>query len=413
MACLIPIRRSAASRDRRGSALILTALALIPLIAMVAFAVDWGRLCVTKAELQRAADSAAMAAAWELLEAKGPSSKLSPSSIEEQAKQAAMEFAAMNSALGKPLALQPDDIEIGYLANPTVPGGQLDKTRPDLFNAVRVRIRRDAGSNGSIPMFFARVFGKDHADSEATATATFVDNVGGFTTPLAEDGPHIPILPIALDAETWHAALNGTGPDQWKWDAAKNQFVRGSDGIREFNIYPQRSSGGGHRDDDRDDDDRGRSKHNSRHSSPAADRGTVNIGTSIYDESHLARQILYGISLEDWQFHDGSLTFDENGELFLGGRVGVSDGLKEELSAIRGQGRIIPIFSQVERDNHNDDAVYTIVEWAGVCVVDVNLKGRNKTIMAQAREVTTAGTVSASTTTRKSQFVSSRVWLSQ
>src|SRR3954469_2052930 len=59
-------------RARRGSALILTALIMIPLVAVVAFAVDWGRICVTKAELQRTADSAAMAGAWELRNAKGP-----------------------------------------------------------------------------------------------------------------------------------------------------------------------------------------------------------------------------------------------------------------------------------------------------------------------------------------------------
>src|SRR5688572_7486760 len=54
--------RSNRSRDRRGSALLLVALALIPLFAMLAFAVDYGRICVAKSELQRAADSAALAA---------------------------------------------------------------------------------------------------------------------------------------------------------------------------------------------------------------------------------------------------------------------------------------------------------------------------------------------------------------
>src|SRR4051794_22562627 len=72
-----PFRLAGLRSTRRGSALILTALAIIPLLAILALAVDWGRVCVTKAELQRAADSAAMAAAWELKDAKGPGSRLS------------------------------------------------------------------------------------------------------------------------------------------------------------------------------------------------------------------------------------------------------------------------------------------------------------------------------------------------
>src|SRR5215213_8582231 len=94
-------RSIAPERDRRGSALILTALAIIPLLAMVAFAVDWGRICVTKAELQRAADSAAMAAAWELHDAKAPGSKLSPAAALVAARRAAKDYSSMNTAIGK------------------------------------------------------------------------------------------------------------------------------------------------------------------------------------------------------------------------------------------------------------------------------------------------------------------------
>jgi Flp pilus assembly protein TadG len=52
--------------DRRGGVLVLTAFLMIALMSMIAFAVDLGYLEVTKVELQRAADSAAIAGAWEL-----------------------------------------------------------------------------------------------------------------------------------------------------------------------------------------------------------------------------------------------------------------------------------------------------------------------------------------------------------
>ena len=46
---------------RRGNITVLTAFLLVALVAIVAFAVDLGYLEVTKVELQRTADSAAIA----------------------------------------------------------------------------------------------------------------------------------------------------------------------------------------------------------------------------------------------------------------------------------------------------------------------------------------------------------------
>src|SRR5215203_3516090 len=51
MVLSISLRRVHRQRSRRGSTLLLTALALVPLLGMVAFAVDYGRICVAKAAL--------------------------------------------------------------------------------------------------------------------------------------------------------------------------------------------------------------------------------------------------------------------------------------------------------------------------------------------------------------------------
>ncbi len=58
-----PLTRSATirGRRRRGNVLALTAIFMVPLMAMIALAVDIGYLCHVQAELQRAADSAALA----------------------------------------------------------------------------------------------------------------------------------------------------------------------------------------------------------------------------------------------------------------------------------------------------------------------------------------------------------------
>jgi hypothetical protein len=378
---------SRTKRARRGSALILTALAIIPLLAMVAFAVDWGRICVTKAELQRAADSAAMAGAWELRDAKAPGSKLSSNAAVFAARRAAKDFSAMNTAIGKPLQLQDADIQIGYLSDPLAKGGELDTHDPEQFNAVRVRVRRDAESNGAIPMFFARVFGRAEVESGGSATATFIGDVAGFKKPLGGPGlfPNLPILPFALDVETWHSALDGSGPDEWRWDSTAMKFISGSDGVPEFNLYPQDTGSAGN-------------------------RGIVKIGTNTPDTPHVAQQILHGISLEDWRFHNGKLAFDENGELFLEGTPGLRATFQDELSAIRDQGRIVPVFSKVEGDGNN--AIYTIVEWAGIRIIDVELTGNDKRLIVQAGQVSAPGAI-PSTQKGKSKFVSSRVWLAR
>lgn len=382
---MVPItarNRIRRKRDRRGNALSLTAFALVPLLGMAAFAVDWGVICVTKAELQRTADAAAMAGVWELLEAKVPASSLNPPGAEVEARKAAVEYAALNTAFGKTLKLEDSDIQVGYLANPLVPGGQLDTNAPERFNAVCVRVRRDAGSNGSIPMFFARVLGKDSADTEASATAVFIHDVAGFEAPL--DGQNLPILPFALDAETWRSAVNGEGPDEWKWDSDADDFVPGSDGIPESNLYPQDTGS-------------------------TANRGTVNIGTSANSTSHVANQILNGVSSEDLDYHGGELAFDDNLELSLDGDPGISAGFKDELAAIRGDGRIVPVFSKME--GNGDNGHYTITEWAGIRIAEVVLTGGDKRVIVQAANVFTRGAIPGSGST--SNFIFSRVWISR
>src|SRR5260370_40779784 len=48
---------------RRGAIAPLCALLLVPLLAMLAFAIDTGYMCLTETELQNAADAAALAGA--------------------------------------------------------------------------------------------------------------------------------------------------------------------------------------------------------------------------------------------------------------------------------------------------------------------------------------------------------------
>src|SRR5688572_23149358 len=52
---------------RRGALTVMSALMLVLMLVLAAFAVDVGMLCLAKAELQRSADASALAGAEELL----------------------------------------------------------------------------------------------------------------------------------------------------------------------------------------------------------------------------------------------------------------------------------------------------------------------------------------------------------
>jgi len=55
-------------RKRKGNILVLSAVLMVLIMAMLAFAVDLGYLYVAREEMQRSADSAALAAAWDLVD---------------------------------------------------------------------------------------------------------------------------------------------------------------------------------------------------------------------------------------------------------------------------------------------------------------------------------------------------------
>jgi hypothetical protein len=97
----------------------------------------------------------------------------------------------------------------------------------------------------------------------------------------------------------------------------------------------------------------------------------VDIGTSNNGTSNLSRQILYGLSAIDLAAYGGQLSFNQG--LQLNGNPGLSAAIKDPLTTIIGQPRAIPIFSQVSGNGAN--AVYTIVKFVGVRVLDVQLTG--------------------------------------
>jgi Flp pilus assembly protein TadG len=374
-------------RRRRGNVLVLCAFMMVGLMAMIAFAVDIGYILVARDQLQRAADASALAAAWELIDADAPKGDSDVMQMIGNARSIAREYAARNTVLTSAPTLGQGDVRVGYLSNPLDPACVFTTVGSGMPNAVQVSIRRAADQNGEVPLFFAPVLGVDRVATEAQATAVLINSIGGFQAPT--DGSNLNILPFALDEETWHNLIHhDIGADNWKWDEEAKRVVPGMDSIKEVNLYPQSTGSPGN-------------------------RGTVDIGGRNNSTADIARQIVDGISAEDMEhFPDGKMQFDEQGKLYLNGDTGISAGVKDELASIIGQPRIIPIFRSVQGPGNN--ATYTIVQFAGVRVLDVKLTGSmaSKRLIIQPCNVVAKGGI-PSPGQQTSSFVYSPVWLAR
>ena len=367
-------------RSRSGSVLVFIAIAMVATFAVIAFAVDIGYLNVVRSQIQSSADSAALAAAWDLVgkdTAYGEGSDLWAILV---ARYRARQYAGYNKVTGDSPNLAFDDIYVGRLETASSEMCFDDWTR---YNAVRVRVRRTDEQNGAVSTFFARVLGIDSANCRGEATAMFIDNFGGFTAP--SDGSNLDMLPYALDLETWNDLMAGNGDDDFGWDEENEAISSGADGVLEVNLFPQGTGSPGN-------------------------RGTVDIGSSNNSTNDIARQIVEGVSAEDLEHHGGSLEFDCNRELFLNGDTGISAGVKDELASIKGQPRIIPIFSDVSGNGNN--AMYTIVKFVGIRIMDVKLTGKmsTKRVIIQPAQIETKGGIPA-TGDQVSNYIHSAVWL--
>ena len=344
------------------------------MLAMIALALDLGYVVLVRTQLQVAADSAAMAGAAANIN--GPLAKVVAT---------AQRFARFHAAGGKNIELYAPDVELGtwdFCTRTFTPSALSG-------NAVRVTTRRDATANDESALFFARAVGIDSVGLQTEAVAAYVDNFVGFKLP--STGENVPLLPITLDKPLSDDLLNGIGSDNWTWDAESGTVTPGPDGIPELNFYPVRTDAEGN-------------------------FGTVNVGTNTLTNStrEIRRQILEGINAEDLSYHNGKLVLDQHGELALGGDAGISAAIKAELEAIKGKARIVPV-SNRSAGRGNKDARYTVVEFTGVRIMEVDLTGEDKRLIIQPADVVVLGGIPAPSnpTTQTSHSIFSPVSLVQ
>jgi len=370
-------RTSLQAGSRRGAIAVYAAIMMVVILAAAAFALDVGMICMAKAELQRTADAAALAATSELLyrlkeQPTDPVAVVQTNStgIRLVADSASKDNKVFQESPGLQLNALNDEageIVIGEMTR-DAGGVSLIVGDPTRYNSVSVRVRRTAERNGELPLFFGRVLGLNHFTAEAQAQAAFIKEFKGFRVPSGggDPPPTLLMFPFAIERSAWEAAVNGQGSDDYSWNADNERVEqRQSDGIKEINLYPLDTGAAGN-------------------------FGTIDVGSDKSTNETLARQIVEGMSRQDLEYHGGQLALDSSGKLLLSGDPGMKVGpILPAVSQIIGQTRIVPLYSSTS--GQGQYSTFTITAFGACRVLDVDLNGGNKHLTVQPATMITRG----------------------
>jgi Flp pilus assembly protein TadG len=334
----------------------LAAASLVMLFAFAAFVVDVGYITLSRAELSVASDACAMAAAQELTE--GYRNGLTTAQIVTNAQNSAVAVAAANSGTGQASLLcnATRDLQLGRYTWNAATASYTTTWGATPYNVAQVTLRRNVTNSTladkPLDLFFAPVIGHDQAGVQRSGKCAMLPITGVKKIP----NVNLNILPITLDLPTWTNCENGNGSDVYKYNS-DGTITSGADGIKEVDLYPLSST-----------------------TTTAGNRGTVDIGSANNSTADISRQIRFGVNDQDMSYFGGKFDWS-SGTIVLNGDTGLSAGIKDDLAAIRGQPRLIPIFTSVSGPGNN--ANYVITKFVGIRILFVQLTGNQKRVIVQ------------------------------
>ncbi len=361
-------------RSRKGTVAVLAAVLMIFMLAMLAFAIDIGYLVSAKTEMQRTADSAALAAAWELIN--DDFARDYSAATDSAVRSKAAEYAAKNKVIKTSPTLDlATDVSVGYLHNPADRTEQISFLDPGKINTVKVRVRYTDEQNRPVPFFFAPLLGMDSQGLSVEAAAAFsLGKVVGFTAP--KGNSKSTVMPFAIKTADWSGLIDGAkGTDSWAYDPVTGTVAPGRDGIREIKMYPAKDLGDGV-------------------TVAPGNFGTVDIGSADNSTYDVWRQILNGPNADDYShLQNGALELDpQTGKLYLNGDTGLSASIgMHALQYVVGLPRTILLYENVQDPGNN--ATFTITGFAGVRVVSYRLQGVSPYVLIQPAVVVDNGAV--------------------
>jgi len=190
--------------EERGVIAVVVALGLPALVGLTGAAVDMGMVYSARGQLQNAADSAALAAASEMIGVDAGGMALAQPSA---ALAAAHYYTQAHKAVDVNLTMLESDFVIGKWDSDA---GAFSYTGfssdPNDLTAAEVTIRRDNQANTPVSTFFARILGLSEVELSATSVA-HRGNAGGVGDGDSE-------VPIVISPET---IVDGGEPDCDRW----------------------------------------------------------------------------------------------------------------------------------------------------------------------------------------------------
>jgi hypothetical protein len=353
--------------QRRAAVVVQVVVVLGVLIGFGALVIDVGMMYNTRADLQHAADAAALAGAAffttdQMVAIRMGTQSNVLSTITAETRSLSQPISVAHTAYGQvPIALESGDIVPGLFDfnNPTAPLS-LYGVAPFRFNAVEVVVKRTAESqNGPLELAFANIFGNSQANVTASAVAGFDDRFSAFQPQSENTG----LTPFVIHRQTYEGLLT-TGPDIYGWDPVMEQVSAFGDGVREVHLFPYKESGDG--------DGVG-----------SGNFGMLNIGIPNLGTPGLSDQILNGVTSEHLEDEVGTseMTFvDEFGNPVtydITGNTGFMTSLEPDVEARVGD--IIGFFLYDVLVDPGSNATYTISTLRWGRVVGVNLGGPPET----------------------------------
>jgi len=354
------------STARSGAVTVMVAVLLVVLLGCAALAVDIGQLYVARTELQRAADSAALAGASAL--GRALASPFGEYLFANDIYSRAEAYAQLNNCVLQGVALSRNtDITIGYLADPHDLNGNLQILPLDQCNAVRVLAHRSASNAaGKVPLFFAPIWGINSSEVSASAIAVLDDRFYAYRGANA--------VPFTLHIDTWEdEIINGNGDDSFGYDPQTGDVRESPDGVPEVKLFPNREGPGN-----------GKGKGKSGSNDGAGNFGILEIGDNGNGVPGLRDQIRNGISQDNFtdltgepmiKFYD----YDSGDEVSynIGGEPGVKAGLKDAIEEKVGQ--IVAFFLHDSVSGTGTNTVFHVVAMRFGRVMEVDLTGNANT----------------------------------
>lgn len=300
------------ARRRRGAAAVFSLVLLVVLIGFAALTLDVGAMYNARADLQNAADAAALAAASVYASPAMTQIRLGTATsgdidqVVAEGRRNARQTGRKNWSFGSKGTDIPDqDITFGWIDLSSSTSAIDTSADPSKYNAVHVITRRSQEMNGPLQFFFASIFGKKSTTVTASAVAAYAGQATVYDVGIPDSASVWPFTIHENEFNRWVQA----GTDNFDFNEDTGAIIPRSDGETEVRIYPDKLAPGNY--------------------------GLLNIGSPNQSTNMLEGQIVNGVSAADLEIEIGTseLSFtDENGDP-TGYDFSGNPGLKSALQA--------------------------------------------------------------------------------